>query len=159
MPTPKGRGGKGNNLSYSTKFSWKLHENEKIGIESKVLLCISATGNMEVKRHWRIQGGGHQGRPCEGSKFFHFHAVLGKKIEKYSTFGSWRTPFGKILDPPLNVMGSVELNLVKFFISRVCMNKQCNAFNWEFELGARSGLILQFTSDRFAPFSFCHTEK
>ena len=47
--------------------------------------------------------GGRQGRapPPWGSKFFHFHAVFGKKIENNSTFGSWRTPLGKILDPPL----------------------------------------------------------
>ena len=43
---------------------------------------------------------GRQGRPPR-SKFFHFHAVFGKKLKNNSTFGSWRTPFGKILDPPL----------------------------------------------------------
>ena len=31
--------------------------------------------------HWRIQGG-RQGSVPPGSKFFHFHAVFGKKIEK-----------------------------------------------------------------------------
>ena len=35
------------------------------------------------------------------SKLFHFHAVFGKKLKNNSTFGSWRTPLGKILDPPL----------------------------------------------------------
>ena len=35
-----------------------------------------------------------------GSKFFHFHAVFGKKIKNNSTFRGWRTPLGKILDPP-----------------------------------------------------------
>ena len=46
--------------------------------------------------------GGHQGRapPPWGSKFFHFHAVFGKKLKNNSTFGSWPPP-GKILDPPL----------------------------------------------------------
>ena len=39
--------------------------------------------------------------PPGGSKFFHFHAVFGKKLKNNSTFGSWRTPLGKILDPPL----------------------------------------------------------
>ena len=42
--------------------------------------------------HWRIQGG-RQGRaPPWGSKFFHFHAVFGKKLKNNSTFGSWRPP-------------------------------------------------------------------
>ena len=39
--------------------------------------------------------------PPWGSKFFHFHALFGKKLKNNSTFGSWRTPLGKILDPPL----------------------------------------------------------
>ena len=51
--------------------------------------------------HWRIQGG-RQGRVSPpGSKFFHFHAVFGKKLKNNSTFGSRRIPLGKILDPPL----------------------------------------------------------
>ena len=47
--------------------------------------------------------GGRQGRapPPGGPKFFHFHAVFGKKLKNNSTFGSWRPPLGKILDPPL----------------------------------------------------------
>ena len=46
--------------------------------------------------------GGRQGRaPPWGSKFFHFHAVFGKNLENNSNFRSWRTPLGKILDPPL----------------------------------------------------------
>ena len=47
--------------------------------------------------------GGRQGRapPPWGSKFFHFHAVFGKNLKNSSNFGSWRTPLGKILDPPL----------------------------------------------------------
>ena len=45
-----------------------------------------------VQNHWRIQGG-RQGRaPPWGSKFFHFHAVFGKKLKNNSTFGSWRPP-------------------------------------------------------------------
>ena len=51
------------------------------------------------RNHWRIQGGA-PGTPPRGSKFFHFHAVFGKKLKNNSTFGSWRPP-GKILDPPL----------------------------------------------------------
>ena len=57
----------------------------------------------EIPSHWRIQGG-RQGRappPPRGSKFFHFHAVFGKKLKNNSIFGSWRPPLGKILDPPL----------------------------------------------------------
>ena len=47
--------------------------------------------------------GGRQGRaPPWGSKFFHFHAVFGKKLKNNSIFGSWRSPLGKILDPPLH---------------------------------------------------------
>ena len=54
-----------------------------------------------VISHWRIQGG-RQGRaPPPGSKFFHFHAVFGKNLKNNSNFGSWRTPLGKNLDPPL----------------------------------------------------------
>ena len=30
--------------------------------------------------------------PPRGSKFFHFHAVFGKKLKNNSTFGSWRPP-------------------------------------------------------------------
>ena len=37
--------------------------------------------------------GGCQGHvPPWGSKFFHFHAVFGKKLKNNSTFGSWRPP-------------------------------------------------------------------
>ena len=40
--------------------------------------------------------GGRQGRaPPWGSKFFHFHAVFGKKLKNKSTFGSWRPPPGE----------------------------------------------------------------
>ena len=47
------------------------------------------------------RGGARDARPPWGSKFFHFHAVFGKKLKNNSTFGSWRPPLGKILDPPL----------------------------------------------------------
>ena len=49
--------------------------------------------NTQQTEHWRIQGG-RQGRPPppRGSKFFHFHAVFGKKLKNNSTFGSWRPP-------------------------------------------------------------------
>ena len=33
--------------------------------------------------------------PPRGSKFFHFHAVFGKKLKNNSIFGSWRPPWGK----------------------------------------------------------------
>ena len=39
-------------------------------------------------------------RAPRGSKFFHFHAVFGKNLKNNSNFGRWRTPLGKILDPP-----------------------------------------------------------
>ena len=51
--------------------------------------------------HWRIQGGARDARPPWESKFFHFHAVFGKILKNNGNFGSWRTPLGKILDPPL----------------------------------------------------------
>ena len=47
---------------------------------------------------------GAPGTPPRESKFFHFHAVLGKNLKNISNFGSWRTPLGKILDPPLLIM-------------------------------------------------------
>ena len=48
------------------------------------------------------KGGARDARPLWGSKFFHFHAVFSKKMKNNSNFGSWRTPLGKILDPPLH---------------------------------------------------------
>ena len=36
-----------------------------------------------------------------GSKFFHFHAVFGKKLKNNRIFGSWHIPLRKILDLPL----------------------------------------------------------
>ena len=38
------------------------------------------------------RGGARDARPPWGSKFFHFHAVFGKKLKNNSTFGSWRPP-------------------------------------------------------------------
>ena len=38
---------------------------------------------------------GTRAPPPPGSKFFHFHAVFGKKLKNNSTFGSWRPPWGK----------------------------------------------------------------
>ena len=48
-----------------------------------------------------LRGGARDAPPPLGSKFFHFHAVFGKNLKNNSNFGSWRTPLGKILDPPL----------------------------------------------------------
>ena len=46
--------------------------------------------------HWRIQGGAPGTRaPPWGSKFFHFHVVLGKNVKNNSNFGSWRPPPGE----------------------------------------------------------------
>ena len=52
------------------------------------------------------KGGARDARPPWWSKFFHFHAVFGKKLKNNSTFGSWRPPLGKILDPPLPRVGA-----------------------------------------------------
>ena len=41
------------------------------------------------------RGGARDARPPWGSKFFHFHAVFGKKLKNNSIFGSWRPPWGK----------------------------------------------------------------
>ena len=49
--------------------------------------------------HCQIQGVGAPGTRPPRSKFFHFHAVFGKKSKK-SQFGSLR-PLRKILDQPL----------------------------------------------------------
>ena len=53
-------------------FSWKTEG-----------LCIGGS-----------KGGARDVRP-PGSKFFHFHAVFGKKLKNKSIFGSWRPPWGK----------------------------------------------------------------
>ena len=52
------------------------------------------------------RGGARDARPPLGSKFFHFHAVFGKNVKNNSNFGSWRPPLGKILDPPLILIGN-----------------------------------------------------
>ena len=68
---------------------------------SQLVLCC---GNINITPLADLRGGGRQGRappPPWGSKFFHFHAVFSKYLKNNSTFGSWRTPLGKILDPPL----------------------------------------------------------
>ena len=62
--------------------------------------------------HWRIQGGAPGTRaPPLGSKFFHFHAVFGKKLKNNSIFGSWPPPLGKILDPPLQCILPVQVSI------------------------------------------------
>ena len=38
------------------------------------------------------KGGARDACPPWGSKFFHFHAVFGKKLKNNSIFGSWRPP-------------------------------------------------------------------
>ena len=50
------------------------------------------------------QGGGwRQGRvPPRGPNSFIFMQFLANKLKNDSTFGSWRTPLGKILDPTLD---------------------------------------------------------
>ena len=54
--------------------------------------------------------GGRQGRVSPPvSKFFLFHAVYGKNLKNNSNFGSWPTPLGKILDPPLLLRAAITL--------------------------------------------------
>ena len=64
-------------------------------------MCVQDSMIDNVRPHWWIQGGAPGTRPPGGSKFFHFHAVFGKNLKNNRNFGSWRTPLGKILDPPL----------------------------------------------------------
>ena len=48
---------------------------------------------------------GRQGRaPLGGPNSFIFMQFSGTKLKNNSTFGGWRTPLGKILDPPLRSM-------------------------------------------------------
>ena len=67
-----------------------------------------------------LRGGARDACPPWGSKFFHFHAVFSKNSKNNSNFGSWRTPLGKILDPPLIYKSN------SFFM------KYCNNKNWMF---------------------------
>ena len=48
--------------------------------------------------------------PCQGPKFFQFHAVFGNfwQNRMLATPGSWRPHLGEILDPPLK-----EFNFLK----------------------------------------------
>ena len=48
-----------------------------------------------------LRGGAKDARPPWGPNSFIFMQFSGKKLKNNSTFGSWRTPLGKILDPPL----------------------------------------------------------
>ena len=50
--------------------------------------------------HWRIEGGAKDAAPPGGPNSFIF-MQFSAKFENNSNFGSWRTPLGKILDPPL----------------------------------------------------------
>ena len=51
------------------------------------------------------KGGARDAAPPPGSKFFHFHAVFGKYLKNNSTFGSWRTPWGKSWIRHCNLQG------------------------------------------------------
>ena len=61
---------------------------------------------------WSIGGskGGARDEPPTpgGPNSFIFMQFLGQKLKNNSTFGSWRTPLGKILDPPLWSMEQVD---------------------------------------------------
>ena len=53
----------------------------------------------ETKRcSWNIK----ENEVAKGPNSFIFMQFSGKKLKNNSTFGSWRTPLGKILDPPLS---------------------------------------------------------
>ena len=41
------------------------------------------------------------GTPAGGPNYFTFMQFSAKNLQNNSTYGSWRTPLGKILDPPL----------------------------------------------------------
>ena len=70
--------------------------------------------NLHVEIIGGSKGGARDARPRPlGSKFFHFHAVFSKNLKNNSNFGSWRTPLGKILDPPLEMLLMVH-STVKF---------------------------------------------
>ena len=62
-------------------------------------------------------------RAPRGSKFFPFHAVFSKNLKNNSNFGSWRTPLGKILDPPLGKVIFSEAHVILFLgmSGGVCM--------------------------------------
>ena len=75
--------------------------------------------------HWQIQGGPNS------SIFMQFSA---KKLEKNNTFGSWRTPLGKILDPPLlfcpkqPIKQLVQKIWVKFLVCFCSLLYHCSKF-------------------------------
>ena len=65
---------------------------------------------VEMRKTWKISGiiGGSKGgardaRP-PGPNSFIFMQFSAKKLKNNSTFGSWRIPLGKILDPPLGII-------------------------------------------------------
>ena len=55
------------------------------------------------------KGGARDARPPGGPNSFIFMQFSGKKLKNNSTFGSWRTPLGKILDPPLDSATDAEI--------------------------------------------------
>ena len=83
-------------ISHPSKKNWWYLFLMQLYMKSIIILNILIIGGSK---------GGRQGRaPPWGSKFFHFHAVFGKKLKNNSIFGSWRPPLGKILDPPLLIL-------------------------------------------------------
>ena len=50
------------------------------------------------------KGGARDTPPPGAPNSFIFMQFLGTKLKNNSTFGSWRTPVGKILDPPLRTV-------------------------------------------------------
>ena len=52
---------------------------------------------------WYNSRRGRQGRTPRGPNSFIFMQFSGKKLKNISTFGNWRTPLRKILDPTLQL--------------------------------------------------------
>ena len=106
-------GDTGNNGRYAS------HWNAYLSLESISVLSFFFFYK-KVKETIGRSKRGRQGRaPPRGPNFFIFMQFQGKKLKNNSTFGSWRTPLGKILDPPLETLFSVTLTLFLVLQSKV----------------------------------------
>ena len=79
---------------YVYNYIWHEHTNVFHSISSicNLSLIIYIGGS---------KGGARESPPPRGSNSFIFMQSSAKKLKNNSAFGSWRTPLGKILDPPL----------------------------------------------------------